>query len=260
MAGMSRADRTKQARLPVLLYHDVARDPMDCASGLTVALETFERQVRWLSRRGYTAITTRDWLDWLHGKRALPARPVAITFDDAYENLTRYALPILGAHHFTATVFVITGLIGKETPWGGRTAMSAPQIREWTAQGIEFGGHTRTHPDLRAVWGRRLEQEILGCCDDLADVIGQRPVSFAYPYGFYTAEAVERAREAFALAFSTLGGLNHAGTDRHLLRRVSIEPRYSLPSFVRRVRVGRPFFYRARRKLTLRARIRRLWH
>ena len=46
------------------------------------------------------------------GQGQLPNKPIALSFDD--DGLDDYAVafPILEGHHFVATFFVITGLVG----------------------------------------------------------------------------------------------------------------------------------------------------
>jgi peptidoglycan/xylan/chitin deacetylase (PgdA/CDA1 family) len=203
-------------RVPAFVYHDVLPDT-DATDTLAVSAHSFERQIARLSAAGYKGIGASDWAAYCRGGRRLPPKPVLITLDDAYEDLVFHALPLLRKYGFGATVFVITDKIGGV--WEGRRAMSAAQIREWSGKGIEFGAHTRTHPDLRTVSGALLRDEIVGSRDDLARILGCAPAAFAYPYGEFTNEAVACARSAFRVAFSTKGGLNTSATTPHLLHR-----------------------------------------
>ena len=122
--------------------------------------------------------------------KGLPDKPVIITFDDGYENLAEYAFPVLQRYGFSATVFVVTGNLGGSNAWdevrGSATLrlLSADQITEWAAKGIEFGSHTRSHPDLRTLAIEDAQHEISGSKRDLEEVLGSPVASFAYPYGF----------------------------------------------------------------------------
>ena len=42
-------------------------------------------------------ITLDDCADWLDGQRSMPARSVAVTFDDGYRSVAEVALPLLDA-------------------------------------------------------------------------------------------------------------------------------------------------------------------
>lgn len=217
-------------RLPVLLYHHVGPPAPGRGGWLTVPPEQFERQMAWLVRRGYTGIRSADWLGWCRDNKPLPARPVLLTFDDAYADLADYAFPILQRYNFGAAVFVVTEHVGGANVWdearGGptRRLLTAEQIRHWAARGIEFGAHSRTHRDLTAVSTAELEEQILGSGEDLARLLGTRPVAFAYPYGYSNQAVRAGVQRAFALAFTTEEGLNALHSDGYALRRTTVLP------------------------------------
>lgn len=262
-AGISQAgSHASGVRLPVLLYHHVGPARPGISPELTVSPERFERQVRWLARRGYTAIRPSDWLAWRRRAIPLPPKPVLLTFDDGYEDLAEHALPVLYRHGFTAAVYIVTGLLGKTNQWdpaagpAAHCLMTAGQIREWDRQGIEFGAHSRTHADLTAATPSRLEEEISGSADDLAALLGKRPVSFAYPFGHCNPEVRESVARIFDLAFTAREGLNDAATDPHQLRRTMVQPGDMLFNFAWRVRLGWDPLTRLRGRVRLRSRIR----
>ena len=243
-------------RLPVLLYHDIAPRKSARFPSLTVSPARFERHVRWLSRRGYVGITPSDWLAWRDGRRALPPKPVLFTFDDAYADIATYALPVLRRYGFGAAVFVITGRIGGTT-WDGAPLMAADEIRHWSSEGIEFGAHTRTHPDLRRLPPSEIESEVKGSARDLEQLLARPVVSFAYPYGDYDDLVLRHVASAFDLAFTTDKGLNTLGTDLHLLRRTMVQANDSLVDLESRLRVGWSPYERLRARVRLRTRLKR---
>ncbi|WP_433293406.1 bifunctional polysaccharide deacetylase/glycosyltransferase family 2 protein [Actinoplanes sp. CA-030573] len=80
----------------------------------------------------------------------LPARTVALTFDDGPDPIwTPRILDVLARHHVPATFFVI----------GSQVARNPELARRITAEGHEIGAHTFTHPDLASLpaWRRTLE-------------------------------------------------------------------------------------------------------
>jgi peptidoglycan/xylan/chitin deacetylase (PgdA/CDA1 family) len=251
-------------RVPVLLYHHVGPPRAGTPPGLTVSPEQFERQVRWLSKRGYVGIRAADWVAWCREGKPLGPKPVLMTFDDAYADIADYALPVLKRHGFGAVVFVVTGQIGGENKWDQVSGsaplplMTAEQIRYWANQGIEFGAHSRTHPDLTQLTTDRLAEEVGGSGEDLARLLGRKVVSFAYPYGPYNEAACRSAQRAFDLAFTTDEGLNYLGTDLHRLRRTHILPNEALFEFACRARWGWNPIKRLRARLRLRSRAKAL--
>ncbi len=98
----------------ILMYHRVAgvsRDPWD----LAVAPEEFDRQVAFLKRHR-VPLPMRELVERLR-EGTLPAKAVALTFDDGYRDNLVHAKPILARHGVPATVFVATGFTGTNTPF-----------------------------------------------------------------------------------------------------------------------------------------------
>jgi len=251
------------ARLPVLLYHHIGPSRPGGYPTLTVSPHRFELHIRWLARRGYTGIRASDWLHWCREGKALPPKPVLLTFDDAYADVAEYALPILRRHGFSAVVFVPTGEIGGINRWdvdrgsGTHQLMTAEQIRYWSSQGMEFGAHSRTHADLTGLTGNELEREIKGGKLELEKVLQKPVVSFAYPYGSHSPAVRKLVRENFEMAFAAepAPGRNNLRSDRYLLQRTMVQSNDSWLDLAFRVGCGRnlreiirPFLQPFRRK------------
>jgi peptidoglycan/xylan/chitin deacetylase (PgdA/CDA1 family) len=213
--------------------------------------------MRWLDRSGYTGIRAADWLAWRGQGRSLPARPVLLTFDDGYADFPDFVLPVLQRHGFGAVVFIITGWIAGANSWDGAPLMSASQIRECSAQGIEFGAHTRTHPDLTTLSGAKLREEVAGSAEDLSAILGTRVTSFAYPYGFWNEEVLASVRESFDLAFTCEEGLNDIETDPYRLHRTMVQRGDLLLDLACRVRRGWSPLTVLRSRLRIRSRFRK---
>ena len=216
-------------RLPVLLYHHVGPPHPGTYPSLTISPEKFERQVRWMARRGYRTVSSCAVRRWADKGRPLPPRPLLITFDDGYAELVRFAFPVLRRYDFSAIVFVVSNEIGGTNAWdetrGSAThrLLSARQITEWSARGIEFGAHGRSHADL-TLPETDLQNEVTGSATDLEAVLGQPPRAFAYPYGAVDARARHCVAQVFELAFTARPGVNDQHTDRYLFRRAMVNP------------------------------------
>ncbi len=217
-------------RLAVLLYHHVGPPRTTTHPELTISPAAFERHIRWLARRGYSGITAADWLRWRADATPLPPKAVLISFDDGYADLAEYALPVLRRYGFGAVVYIITGRIGGEVAWEEPRStqsyklMSAEEIRKWARAGIEFGAHSRTHPDLTSLGHAQLHEEIAVGKEDLERITGRPVTSFAYPFGYLNETVVEAVREHFPLAMTCEEGLNRLDTDPCLLRRTMVRP------------------------------------
>lgn len=224
-AGWQNLRRDFGARIPVLMYHHVGPAIENFDRDLTVSTEQFEAQLRFLSRRGYHGIRPSDWLAWVQKGKPLPERPMLLTFDDAFEDLKESVFPLLQRYGFGGLVFVATTFVGKTNLWDEhrgfslRPCMNADQIRYWAAHGIDFGAHSRNHPDMTKLTEAEVRGELAGSQADLEEITGTRIISFAYPFGHYDDVAAKCAGEQFALAFTTDDGLNTIATDRSRLHR-----------------------------------------
>jgi peptidoglycan/xylan/chitin deacetylase (PgdA/CDA1 family) len=214
------------------MYHNVG----DCDPGsnpdLTISTSEFTRHLRWFARHGYSGITASQLVAQRKGSQ-LPKKPLLLTFDDAYSQCARTALPILTAFGFTATVFVVTSEIGGTNSWdqvigiAKQSLMSKDQILHWSKMGIEFGAHTHTHPDLRSMKRCDVQAQMIGSRDDLGQILNKPVLAFAYPYGCYNLEIVECARSLFSIAFTCDPGLNDAGGDLLRQRRTEVRPEHA---------------------------------
>jgi glycosyltransferase involved in cell wall biosynthesis/peptidoglycan/xylan/chitin deacetylase (PgdA/CDA1 family) len=250
-------------QLPVLLYHHVGPPRPEIAPWLSLSPESFERQVRWLSRRGYVGIRPADWLKWCREGTGLPQKPVLLTFDDGYADTADYALPILEQCGFGSAVFVVTGSIGRTNTWdkprnnGSAKIMTEKQIQHWATRGVEFGSHSKTHRDLTTLNQAELQDEIFGSGNDLAQVLGGRVISFAYPYGSHNEAVDDCVRGIFDVSFTTEAGLNNLSTDLHLLRRPVSGITTSITDLRCRVQVGWSPFYELRTRIPVNLRVKR---
>jgi peptidoglycan/xylan/chitin deacetylase (PgdA/CDA1 family) len=233
-----------KVKLPVLMYHRVGPRRPGVNPRWTVSPAHFEKQMKWLMNHGYTPIGTRDWVAGCAGERSLPDKPVLITFDDGYADIAESALPLLVSYRFAAVVLIVTDFIGGTNLWKGevglgmQSLLSAAQIRSWAAQGIEFGSHTRTHPDLTTLSPLELSEEVGGSVGVLEQLTGSRPTAFAYPYGCWNEAVREYARGIFDVCLSTIPGFNWAATDHSLMRRLAVSPTDGIFNFACLMRFG----------------------
>jgi len=133
-------------RLPILMYHKIdrlPRPPGACHPRNYVLPEQFEAQLVALRRWGYQTISFGDWLAYRRGAGALPRRPIILTFDDGYRSTYEIAWPLLQRHGSTATVFLVSDLIGKTNAWDAdeiqEPLLGPAEIAEMRAGHIEFG-------------------------------------------------------------------------------------------------------------------------
>lgn len=213
----------RDVRVPILTYHSID----ESGSVISTKAETFRWQMKLLKEAGYQVVTLADLIGRLRSGEELPDKIVALTFDDGFQNFYTTAFPVLDEYGFKATVFLVTDFCGGHNDWGGnppelpRSALlSWQEIKELSSNGIEFGSHTRTHPDLTKITAEEAQEEIAGASAAIADATGKKPETFAYPFGKFDAEARLIVEENFAAACSTNLGKVRSGSDLFSLERI----------------------------------------
>ncbi len=96
------------ARLSTLIFHRVLVTPDPLLPSEPSAAE-FEARMRWVQRH-FNVIPLDEAIDRLQN-RTLPARSLAITFDDGYADNQQIAAPILRKLGMPATFFIATGYL-----------------------------------------------------------------------------------------------------------------------------------------------------
>ena len=103
-----------RARLSVLIFHRVLPEPDPLFPGEMHAA-SFDAVCGWV--RGWFNVLPLDEATRRLAEGTLPARAMAITFDDGYADNQQVAAPILRRHGLTATFFVATGFIDGGRMW-----------------------------------------------------------------------------------------------------------------------------------------------
>ncbi|WP_266171453.1 polysaccharide deacetylase family protein [Dyella subtropica] len=242
---MRQASSEGKDSLPILMYHNIARAPRNLPvyRSLYVSPQAFTRQMWLLHRLGYTGLSMSAAMPYLRGERR--GRVVVITLDDGYADNLEAALPTLSRFGFSATVYVVSGSIGRHNTWDEerlgirKRLMTAEELRAWHSGGMEIGSHTQTHPRLTQCDDRQLRHEIHGSKTDLEDRLGVAVTQFCYPYGDMDDRVADLAREAgYAAATTTRRGRAVPGTDLWRLPRVQVARHHFLPQFAMRALTG----------------------
>ena len=208
--------------VPIFEYHRVK--PFDGEGGYSRSLITpppvFDAQLTALAAAGWKTITMGELGDDLRLGIVPPPKTFVITLDDGYEDGYQNAYPILVAHGFTATFFVIAGRIGTEgylTPF---------EIKRLAFYGFEIGNHSFSHRDLAALPPEQLTRETRDASAVIANITGSWPRSFSYPKGFTSAVVVGFLNTCPGLTTAVVqgGSLRQTWTNRWRLSRIRVGP------------------------------------
>lgn len=187
--------------IPVLMYHFVGTKENALKWGNFVSVETFEKQMAFLSKFGYRVISIDEYYETLNGRRKPEGREIVITFDDGDWSFEKNAAPFLIRHNFPATQFLISEKIK------GNSSESIPLsfIKQLQKESrVNFHSHTASHASLPLISPAKLNSELTDSKQDLEQMLGT-PVSYlTYPFGDFNQETLEAAQKAgYKLAFTT---------------------------------------------------------
>ncbi len=207
--------------IPVLMYHAVSDNRWGIDS-LFVSPSAMEEQLRYLTENGYTPI----WFEDLANVNRIE-KPIILTFDDGYGDNYTELLPLLKKYNVKATVFMITGSIGKTH------YLTAEQLGEMSQSGlISVQSHTVTHEFLSTRSAAQLEEELVQSKLTLTRITGKEPFVLCYPTGKYSDVSLAATAEHYQFGLLMSGKTYVTGEDPLKICRKYISRSTSLEEFI----------------------------
>ncbi len=200
----------------ILMYHRLAPNKRELtAPTINVTPAQFEQQLTGLLENGFQFWSLTQAIQHRRQNQDIPDKVLVVTFDDAFECVYRYGVPIMRKLGVPATIFTNTAFIDQDMAmpfdlWGMKNANKAPS--SWyramsTSQLIdlcsdplfEVGAHTHTHRDFRNR-NTAFKKDLFMNLQVLKDDFGIEKPSFAFPYGipelgFVTWDMIDIARD-----------------------------------------------------------------
>jgi peptidoglycan/xylan/chitin deacetylase (PgdA/CDA1 family) len=216
----------------ILMYHSIqtSKDPH------AVDPLNFQRQIEYL-RKNYDIVSLKEIVDYAAKRKKIHKRSVAITFDDGSQDIYETVFPYFSKNNLPATVFVTTGFIDKEWPWGDNSTkiLTWQQIKEISDNAFEIGAHTVTHPNLQKIDYNLAEKEIKDSKIELEKHINKKVRFFSYPFGSKTPETV-----GIVMSSNYEGAVGGSGTVRspanlYNLNRIQVDKSVSFILFKARL-------------------------
>jgi len=129
---------------------------------------------------------------------------IAMTFDDAFENLIDNAIPVLNEFQIPAIVFAVPGNLGRTPKWA--ISPDHPESREkvMTAEQlvildknplIRIGSHTMTHPNLATLTSEKIRHELAESKQQIELLLGHPVEDLALPHGAFNETVLQMAHQ-----------------------------------------------------------------
>jgi len=211
-------------RLPVFVYHDVARDRQEWErvqpSHRPYVLER-DRLREHFARLGCAELRCLKLSDlifplWGNGNCFI------ITFDDGHISNYEHALPLLVERRLCACFFVIAGRIGHRGYMGWR------ELRELDRAGMEIGSHSLTHPFMDGLTIGELSHEFTRSKEILEQGLGRPVLAASLPRGWLNRHVRRAVAQAGYKVFCTSEfGLVRDHTDPLLVPRFPVRAGFS---------------------------------
>jgi peptidoglycan/xylan/chitin deacetylase (PgdA/CDA1 family) len=216
-------EKTLNIPLPspmVLAYHTVSRDGLE----VDVTPEKFSAQLSFLSRH-YQFVNLDSITAHITGQKKLHQPSVALTFDDGYQDIMRYAQPLMTKLRIPAAIFILGSPqnVNRRELDNSKPLLTSAQVLSLLHQGWTIGCHTSTHANLT---DSRIDlvKEIFSAKKNLENLTQVKINHFAYPKGLFTNSAIRLVKQAgFKDAFTTHPGSVTANSDLFLIPRTEID-------------------------------------
>jgi peptidoglycan/xylan/chitin deacetylase (PgdA/CDA1 family) len=218
-------------RTPVLVFHKISSQREFGINSCPP--QKFNVLIEYLADQKFQPITFLDLLsDSLN-----VSKPIIMTFDDGYESVYKHALPIMRQFGFSAVVFMVAGFIDRWNDWdvnlGGVRFrhLSKSQIKELYDEGWEIGSHTNNHIALSFLKNNQLENELCKSKAVLEEIINDKVISIAYPFGLQNKSVLKAVIKAGYVFGCKNFSWNSNTFDLLNIPRISIDRTDNLQSF-----------------------------
>lgn len=151
-----------------------------------------------LSLLAFCALTSAS----LRAAEPVPAKLIALTFDDSVASHATFVGPLLKKYGFGAIFFITEGF---EFLTDKTNYMTWEQIRKLHDDGFEIGNHTRRHTGVPRQQPDQLIADVEYIEQQCAKAGIPRPTSFCYP-GYATSEAAAKLLRERGYHFARAGG------------------------------------------------------
>lgn len=205
----------QEQSLPIIMYHHISGN-RGLMNNYVISPEEFESDMAYLQENGYHAVLPSEL-----ESGNIPENPVMITFDDGFLSTYKYALPIMQKYSMKGVCAIVGALMQEYTENPNTVSdcayMDMATVKALRDSGIfEIACHTYNMHSLGARKGcskmknenaaeyRAILTQDLNKFNTLyAEAIGGETNILAFPYGEYSSETVEIAKDCGYTIFLT---------------------------------------------------------
>lgn len=224
-------------KIPVLTYHRILADAEKKTAEYkndryAISVKEFDKQMKWLKKKRYKAITCEELYLWRTGKIKLPKRSVLITIDDGHAESIENAVRVFKKYKLKGTAFIV-GKPAYESNGSYTITYSRIQTLRRTNPGqIEFQSHTYNIHRPNAY----LTETYQAVMNDAAAQKEMYGFTYlAYPHGKYSAQMISAYKNS-GIKMAFLFGKSGYATrkqDLYQMKRIEVTGNMKLRKFKR---------------------------
>lgn len=197
--------------IKVFCYHNIKTEAKQMYD---VSVKEFEKQLDFLKKEGFISLFASELIDALKNPEKLDvSRSYAvITFDDGNDGILKYAFNLLKKYQFKATLYIYPSIIFAKMKNLRRPYMTWDEIKTLLQHPLfELGSHSYYHPHLTKETAHGLKHNTVTAAKTLEKMLGQKPLTFAYPFGLRNENVIKAIKDAGYLGAFSIDGTPLAG-------------------------------------------------
>jgi len=216
----------------ILQYHHVSENTPPSTS---IAPAQFKLHMQYLKDNGFKVVPLNQIVDAIKHQQLMTNKWVAITFDDAYQDIVENGTPILEEFNYPYTMFINPGAVSKAGHLGWE------EIKQLASNGVIIANHGLEHQSIARIpahmdektWLEQQSKELLETEQLIKQHTGQSWHYFAYPYGEFTPKIQQWLRDHGFVGFSQQSGAAGISSDLSIIPRFPVSKPYDQLSSLR---------------------------
>ncbi len=175
-----------------VMFHSVVKDGRPLNDNISIHESDLKKFMEEAKRLGFETITSAQLLDFLQNNAKIPARSLLLILDDRRQGVVwNNFMPFLQSYNWKITLAYITGPVVSDWEWKELKRLDDTGFVDVQAHGYLHNGESYitefTKPEI-------VTQELVKPIAQIQKYLGETPITFIWPGGNYTPQAVHEAR------------------------------------------------------------------